>query len=170
MPEVVIIRHAKSDWSSFNSDFDRGLNKRGYKSCQIISHELKKLINFPGKFLVSPAKRAQLTFEEIFFPWYKEKELSEISKTEDALYVGSIKNIIDSMKRHFSGVETCVVIGHNPILYELLLHISAFNKDLIPMNLVTCGCVKIEYKNNLYYKNNFTQGIVSQYIYPKQFI
>ena len=67
MPQIIIIRHAKSDWSSFNSDFERGLNERGYRSCEIISRELKRRINLPDKFLVSPAKRAQLTFEEIFF-------------------------------------------------------------------------------------------------------
>ena len=66
MPQIIIIRHAKSDWSSFNSDFERGLNERGYRSCEIISRELKRRINLPDKFLVSPAKRAQLTFEEIF--------------------------------------------------------------------------------------------------------
>ena len=169
MPEIIIIRHAKSDWSSFNSDFERGLNKRGYKSCQIISQELKKLINTPGKFLISPAKRAQLTFEEIFFTWYKEEELIDKFKTEKALYGGSIKNIVQSMKKNFSGVETCVVIGHNPILNELIQYLASYNKDLIPTNLVTCGCIKIEYKNNFYSKNNFTDGLVSDYIYPRKF-
>ena len=68
----------------FNSDFERGLNKRGYKSCHIISHELKKLINSPEKFLISPAKRAQLTFEEIFFTWFEEEGLTDKFKTEES--------------------------------------------------------------------------------------
>jgi hypothetical protein len=75
LPQIIIIRHAKSDWSSFNSDFERGLNERGYRSCEIISRELKKKINLPDKFLISPAKRAQLTFEEIFFSWFQNKSI-----------------------------------------------------------------------------------------------
>ena len=169
MPELIIMRHAKSDWSSYESDFNRGLNNRGYKNCQIISHELKKLINIPGKFLVSPAKRAQLTFEEIFFSWFKDNQLSDFLEIEDELYGGSSKKIIESMIRNFSGIETCVVIGHNPILNELLHDISSFNKNLIPNNLVTCGCIKINYKNYFYDQNNFIDGSVSEYIYPKKF-
>ena len=79
MPQIIIIRHAKSDWSSFNSDFERGLNERGYRSCEIISRELKKRIKLPNKFLVSPAKRAQLTFEEIFFSWVQKKKYFSIN-------------------------------------------------------------------------------------------
>ena len=153
----------------FNSDFERGLNKRGYKSCHIISHELKKLINSPEIFLISPAKRAQLTFEEIFFTWFEEEGLTDKFKTEESLYGGSIKNIIESMKKNFSGFETCVVIGHNPILNELLHHLASYNKNLIPTNLVTCGCIKIEYKNNFYSQNDFVDGSVSDYIYPRKF-
>ena len=35
-------RHAKSDWSGNVNDLQRGLNKRGYNSCRVISKELKK--------------------------------------------------------------------------------------------------------------------------------
>ena len=42
MSKIVVIRHAKSDWHSNTSDFERVINKEGQKSCQIISQELKK--------------------------------------------------------------------------------------------------------------------------------
>ena len=58
-----------------------------------------------------------------FFSWFKDNQLSNFLEIEDELYGGSIK-IIESMKRNFSGIETCVVIGHNPILNELLHNIS----------------------------------------------
>ena len=102
MPQIIIIRHAKSDWSSFNSDFDRGLNERGYKSCKIISRELKKRINIPDKYLVSPAKRAQLTHEEIFFSWHKQHDIHKLTTNEDKLYGGSLNNILESIKINFS--------------------------------------------------------------------
>ena len=85
MPQIIVIRHAKSDWSSFNSDFERGLNERGYRSCDIISRELKKRINLPDKFLISPAIRAQLTFEEIFFSWFQNKSIFQLTNNEEIL-------------------------------------------------------------------------------------
>ncbi len=107
--------------------------------------------------------------KKFFFSWFKDNQLSNFLEIEDELYGGSIKKIIESMKRNFSGIETCVVIGHNPILNELLHNISSFNKNLIPNNLVTCGCIKINYKNYFYDQNNFIDGSVSEYIYPKKF-
>ena len=43
------MRHANLI-GTHESDFNRGLNNRGYKNCQILSHELKKLINIPESF------------------------------------------------------------------------------------------------------------------------
>ena len=170
MPQIIIIRHAKSDWSSFNSDFDRGLNERGYKSCEIISRELKKRINIPDKYLVSPAKRAQLTHEEIFFSWHKQHDIHKLTTNEDKLYGGSLNNILESIKINFSNIETGVVIGHNPILNELLHYLAFKNKKLLPYNLVTTACVIIEYYNNKYIVSNFQDGAVKEYIFPKQFL
>ena len=69
MSKLILIRHAKSDWSGNVNDLQRGLNKRGYNSCRVISKELKKRINKPDLFLISPALRAKLTYENIFLNW-----------------------------------------------------------------------------------------------------
>ena len=42
MSELILIRHDKSDWSGSVNDLQRGLNKRVYNSCRVISKELKK--------------------------------------------------------------------------------------------------------------------------------
>ena len=128
LPQIIIIRHAKSDWSSFNSDFERGLNERGYRSCEIISRELKRRINLPDKFLVSPAKRAQLTFEEIFFSWIQNKSNFQSTYNEEILYGGSKFDILNLIKQNFSGIQTGVVIGHNPVLSELINDMAFKNK------------------------------------------
>ena len=55
MSKLILIRHAKSDWRGNVNDLQRGLNKRGYNSCKVISEELKKRIDKPDLFLISPA-------------------------------------------------------------------------------------------------------------------
>ena len=56
MSKLILIRHAKSDWSGNVNDLQRGLNKRGYNSCKVISEELKKRIDKPDLFLISCVK------------------------------------------------------------------------------------------------------------------
>ena len=170
MGKIIVIRHAKSDWSSYGSDFDRGLNERGYKSCKIISQELKKRIEKnPDKFLVSPAKRAQLTHQEIFFSWYNDYNLDKYTVIENSLYGGSSKIVLERIKDHLSGSDISIIIGHNPILNELLYDISKKGQNLIPSNLVTAGCVIIEYKSSKYDLTNFNDGLIVEYLYPRQF-
>ncbi len=170
MGKIIVIRHAKSDWSSYGSDFDRGLNKRGYKSCEVISQELKKRIKkAPDKFLVSPAKRAQLTHQEIFLSWYNDYNLDKFTVIENSLYSGSNKIILESIKDHLSGSDISIIIGHNPILNELLYDITKKGQNLIPYNLVTAGCVIIEYQSNKYDVTNFNDGQILEYLYPRQF-
>ena len=170
MAKIIAIRHAKSDWSSYGSDFDRSLNKIGYKSCEVISQELKKRIEkAPDKFLVSPAKRAQLTHHEIFLSWYNDCNLDKFTIIENSLYSGSNKIVLESIKDHLSGSDISIIIGHNPILNELLYDISKKGQNLIPSNLVTAGCVIIEYKSTKYDLTNFNDGLILEYLYPRQF-
>ena len=61
---------------------------------------------------------------------------------EDELYGGSSKKIIETMKSNFSGIETCRVIGHKPILKELLHNISSFNSSKVHVCIVFKICVR----------------------------
>ena len=80
MSKLILIRHAKSDWSGNVNDLQRGLNKRGYNSCKVISEALKKRIDKPDLFLISPASRAQLTYENIFLNWDNKDKFYRLKK------------------------------------------------------------------------------------------
>ena len=60
MSKLTIIRHAKSDWNGNVNDLERGLNKRGFNSCKIISKELKKRIDKPDLFLISHCTKSKI--------------------------------------------------------------------------------------------------------------
>lgn len=60
--KLVLIRHAKSDWSSpGTSDFDRPLNDRGKKDAPMMGKRLKDRGMLPDLIISSPAKRAATT-------------------------------------------------------------------------------------------------------------
>ncbi|RZJ80136.1 MAG: histidine phosphatase family protein, partial [Flavobacterium sp.] len=59
MKELIIIRHAKSDWgNSTLKDFDRPLNKRGIANAPEMAERLVKRKIFPDLIVSSPALRA----------------------------------------------------------------------------------------------------------------
>ena len=83
MSKLILIRHAKSDWSGNVNDLQRGLNKR----------------------------------------------------------------------------------GHNPILNSLMYQLSTKGYNKLPVNLVTCGVVIIEYSENNFKPPVFTNGEVIDYFF-----
>jgi len=66
MKKLILIRHAKSDWSDFNArDFDRELNARGKHDAPVMGQRLAARGKLPDAFVVSTARRAKATAELI---------------------------------------------------------------------------------------------------------
>ncbi len=166
MSKLIIIRHAKSDWSGNVNDLQRGLNKRGYNSCRVISKELKKRIDKPDLFLISPALRAKLTYENLFLNWDdKDNNLF----VEEDLYYASIEQIKKKLASKVLGFNTVIIIGHNPILNLLMYQLATTGHNKLPTNLVTCGVVMIEYSENTFKIPIFSNGKVVDYFFPRMF-
>ena len=166
MSKLTIIRHAKSDWNGNVNDLERGLNKRGFNSCKIISKELKKRIDKPDLFLISPALRAKLTYENIFLDWDNKDNFSFIEKD---LYYASTEQIKKKLTTKVNGFRNVVIIGHNPILNSLIYQLTATGHNKLPANLVTCGVVIIEYPENTFKIPYFSNGQVIDYFFPRMF-
>ena len=166
MSKLTIIRHAKSDWRSNVNDLQRGLNKRGFNSCTVISKELKKRIDKPDLFLISPALRAKLTYENIFLNWDNKDNFLFIEKD---LYYASTDQIKKKLKAKVIGFRNVVIIGHNPILNSLMYQLATTEHNKLPTNLVTCGVVMIEYSENNFKPPDFTNGEVVDYFFPRMF-
>lgn len=167
MSKLTLIRHAKSDWNDNVSDLQRGLNKRGFNSCKVISKELKKRIDKPDLFLISPALRAKLTYENIFLNWDSKDNFLSI---EEDLYHSSIDQIKKKLTAKVLGHSNVVIIGHNPILNSLMYQLTTTGHNKLPTNLVTCGVVIIEYPENIFKLPNFSNGQVIDYFFPKMYM
>ena len=44
------------------------------------------------------------------------------------------------------------------------------SKKLLPYNLVTAGCIILDYESSDYVNSNFKDGVVKEYIFPRQFM
>ena len=72
MKQVLLVRHAKSDWSTPSlGDFDRPLNDRGKRDAPVMAQRLVEKKIAIEAFISSPAKRAKRT-AVIFAKEYKQ--------------------------------------------------------------------------------------------------
>ena len=61
MFELILMRHAKSDWSSYTADIDRPLNDRGVRDAIRMGAYLKQMNLVPDAMVVSIAQRTRET-------------------------------------------------------------------------------------------------------------
>ncbi len=107
MKHLILMRHAKSDWSSgAASDHDRPLNARGRRSAAALGDYLRKNELLPDQVLCSSAERAGETLLRLRLP-----EGPEFSFTR-RLYLASHHDILAALQR---ATGRCVlIVGHNP--------------------------------------------------------
>ena len=101
---------------------------------------------------------------------YKRQNKENLLSIEDDLYHASIDQIKKKLTSKVLGFSTVVVIGHNPILNSLMYQLSTKGYNKLPVNLVTCGVVIIEYSENNFERPVFTNGEVIDYFFPKMYI
>lgn len=140
MKYLYLIRHAKSSWDDASlTDFERPLNKRGFRDCiNMPNYLFKNKVKF-DYILSSSALRAKTTalkFNEVF----KLPE-SKISFTKE-IYHAYNNTVIDLVKTIDNEINHLAVFGHNPTFTSLANNLS----DLTLDNLPTCGVVCISFK------------------------
>lgn len=115
MHRLVIVRHAKSDWSLDVPDHDRPLNPRGNRDAQAVGAWLATNVDPVDLALVSSAVRTQETWRIISAFWS-----AGSSVTEPSLYEASTRKIVSQIESLDEHVESAVLVGHNPGVSDAL--------------------------------------------------
>ena len=111
MKRLILMRHAKSDWSHPGlSDHDRPLNKRGRAAAPAMGAWLIAEGFAPDQALVSSAARTQETF--------RLSALTCPARTEAALYNAEAEAILKVIKGADEAADTVIVIAHQPGMQE----------------------------------------------------
>lgn len=145
MPELLILRHAKSDWGDPSlRDFDRPLNNRGRKAAP----DMGKLIASKGpidKILASPAQRVVETLEGVRT---RAPQLPQ-AQFEPHLYGASVGEIVRLLRAHGGDAERLLLVGHNPGLHWLALGLTDGgehpDRDALAHKFPTAGLAHIEF-------------------------
>jgi phosphohistidine phosphatase len=119
MDRLILLRHGKAEADSISGDdFDRRLAPRGIRESAQMAAQLADMGFKPDLALVSPAARARGTWESAVdaFPGAE-------TRFDDQLYhadSGTIRRVAEAGGQ---GVGTVIVVGHNPGLQELTVHL-----------------------------------------------
>lgn len=119
--ELLILRHAKSDWhSNATSDFDRPLAKRGKTDAPKVGAWLYREGLVPDVVVSSPAERARQTASKVC-------KCLDIKKKQimwdAAIYEADVPTLLQVLARCPDQATLVLLIGHNPGLEQLLLHL-----------------------------------------------
>ena len=107
MKRLILMRHAKSDWSSgATSDHERPLNDRGRRGACVLGDWLRAEGLMPDQVLCSSAERTGETYLRLKLP-----QGISVSFTRD-LYLATYDGIMKVL-RTASG-NTVLMLGHNP--------------------------------------------------------
>ncbi|MDD5212446.1 MAG: histidine phosphatase family protein [Sulfuricurvum sp.] len=162
MKTLILIRHAKSDWSNpFLHDFDRELNGRGLKDAPVMGKILADKNIHPDLILSSPALRAQTTAIEI---------ARKLSFPEDAitynpsLYESDIETVFEVIRSVSDTCKTLIVFGHNPELTECANALCGADIENIP----TCGVVAMLLKEDSWKSVGYDSAELLFFDIPKQ--
>ena len=161
MKQLLLIRHAKSDWNSgAQSDFDRPLNKRGHKDAPEMSERLLKQHLVPQHIVSSPALRA-ITTAEYFADTFgiDNKQI----QTEPAIYEASATTLLKVLNQLDNKYNFVALFGHNPGMTNFAINLS----DTEIYDLPTCGLILIEFPVDDWGSISEGTGTEKLYDFPK---
>lgn len=115
MLRLLILRHAKSDWPSGYSDFDRPLAARGKIAAPMMGRYLKDEGLIPDLAIVSSAQRTVETWE-LVHPMLGE---TVPHRFEKRIYEAPYEHLVEVIKAVPDAVRTLLLVGHNPGSEEL---------------------------------------------------
>ncbi len=132
---LFLLRHGKSSWEDTGiNDHERSLNKRGLKDAPKMGKLLRKLKVIPDLIISSSAKRAvdTATYVSEYCGYNKKIEINEL------LYFTSPQDYLNVISEVSNVNKVILIVGHNPILEQLLEKLT--NKiETLP----TCALVQL---------------------------
>lgn len=120
--ELLLLRHAKSDWESGAlADVDRPLAKRGKSDAPKVGAWLYREGLVPDHVVSSPAERARQTATKVCKRLdFKKKRIV----WEEAIYEAGVPDLLRVLARCPEQASIVLLIGHNPGLEELVRYLA----------------------------------------------
>ena len=112
---LILLRHAKSDWSGDEPDHDRPLAKRGRRQAPEAGRWLAEHVEHIDLAVVSTAVRARQTWELVSAALATPPSV----RLEDRVYAASASALLEIVRTLPDDATTVVLVGHNPGIEDL---------------------------------------------------
>lgn len=118
--QLFVMRHAKSSWDDPGlDDHERPLAPRGRRTVKLLAEHVRESGIEPAQILCSPSRRTRETLEGI--------APGGEAMIESELYSASASEILARLHDVPDGVDSVMVIGHNPAMQTLVLRLTGGN-------------------------------------------
>ena len=137
MKRLLVMRHAKSDWSRGGiTDHDRPLNHRGTAAARTMGRVLARLDVVPDHAITSTAVRAQTTVRLAAEAgdWGTSIEATE------QLYGTSVDGALSVAAAAPSTAETVMLVGHEPTWSGLVARLTGGSVQMKTATVVGIDC------------------------------
>lgn len=115
MRRLMLLRHAKSDWSvAGQSDHERGLALRGETAAPLMGRYMASQGLVPDHAIVSTAVRTRETWQLVAEAFPQKPPTT----FEQRIYEAAPEAIIAAIKEAPISAKTLLVVGHNPGFHE----------------------------------------------------
>lgn len=145
MRRLMLLRHAKSNWSTGVTDRERPLAARGREAAPLIGRYLAEELLLPDLVLVSPARRTAETWE-LVGPMLPERPGVHV---EPRLYEAKPERLLEVVQDTEPDVRTLLMIGHNPGFEELAAKLAGHGDRYAAARMAkkypTCGLAVIDF-------------------------
>lgn len=123
---LVVVRHAKSDWTHAVPDEQRPLANRGRRDAPVIGRWLAEHLGPADLVVCSPARRARETWQ------LAEAALSPKPpvRVDERVYAASPARLLTVLAELPDGMRSVVLVGHNPGLADLVALLCGQPREL----------------------------------------
>ncbi len=126
MNELLIMRHAKSDWAAGASDFQRPLNSRGERAADKMAAWLSEEQLCPDRVISSSAVRTRSTAMAVVYHCGVDRSVVDF---DDDLYLADDFKWMQVLVQQESA--RVLICGHNPGLDDLVDYLAS---SLVPLS------------------------------------
>jgi phosphohistidine phosphatase len=167
MRRLLLLRHAKTERPEPGErDRDRKLTKRGRADAPAIGAYMAHHGLIPDLAIVSPAKRAQETWELVGAAFAKTPK----TVNDERVYNAGPKELVELIGET-RAARSLVVVGHNPGLHDLAVRLIASGdveaRERITEGLPTSGLVIIDLPFEDWSKLHANGGRLERFVSPR---
>lgn len=138
MKTLILVRHAKSDWSHEGlSDLERPLNDRGKRDAPEMAKRLKEKISSIDLFLSSTAKRAKKTAKYFMEEYGVDKDKLQVDARLYEDVTAAYDAVLISLENKY---DTVALFAHSPTIGNYANAMTNVHTDNIP----TCGMFAVQ--------------------------